>query len=336
MTDQPTVSKRFLEIAARSLEQDGRGKDSFMLGEPGAGLDILKDKLNKYEIKKWVPLVGGTGVGDFMVGEAPNMYRDLANEGPSAAFTPESYRQKVGMGPASLLYGIDERMVPLVGLGSDLVGLATIPKVIAKTGAKAVSKAVTAPTKTSRREFVKKAGAVAGGVVVGGGLLKMASKVAKEGGEQVAKKTSDNVATTVTKKYKYNSLAEYIDDVESGAIHEIRDSYHHEIRASYPNGIKGLSDKEFADIKQAGMTRRMELDAARYKFSKSRLDGLQKGNNPLTKEQALEYLKRGRHTDTLENLDEFSPLAKEEMAGAKALAKEYKIPWPVYVAPIPF
>lgn len=175
----------------------------------GAIADALlsgKSGLNEYEIKKWMPLIGGTGLGDMFMGQAPELVNDMSYYGPQAAFKGGN-RVSGGLGTLQP----KRETFDAAMLGMDATGLASlVTKMGGKLSKSALNKMAMEAGNLSRRDFLKGSAAVAGGAALGGLM-----KLGKETGEQVAKHSTDNVAAKVAKeapkKYKFNSLKEYND-----------------------------------------------------------------------------------------------------------------------------
>ena len=175
----------------------------------GAIADALlsgKSGLNEYEIKKWMPLIGGTGLGDLFMGQAPELVNDISYYGPQAAFKGGN-RASGGLGTLQP----KRETFDAAMLGMDATGLAALTaKMGGNLSKAALNKMAIEAGNLSRRKFLKGSAAVAGSAALGGLL-----KLGKEAGEQVAKHSTDNIANKVAKeapkKYKFNSLKEYND-----------------------------------------------------------------------------------------------------------------------------
>lgn len=171
----------------------------------GAIADALlsgKSGLNEYEIKKWMPLIGGTGLGDMFMGQAPELVNDMSYYGPQAAFRGGN-RVSGGLGTLQP----KRETFDAAMLGMDATGLASlVTKMGGKLSKSALNKMAMEAGNLSRRDFLKGSAAVAGGAALGG-LLKL------------GKHSTDNVAAKVAKeapkRYKYNSLKEYSDGVNN-------------------------------------------------------------------------------------------------------------------------
>ena len=176
-------------------------KNSQRSASLGAIADALlsgKSGLNEYEIKKWMPLIGGTGLGDLFMGQAPELVNDISYYGPQAAFKGGN-RVSGGLGTLQP----KRETFDAAMLGMDATGLAALTAKLGGNLSKAaLNKMAIEAGNLSRRNFLKGSAAVAGGAALGG-LLKL------------AKHSTDNVANKVAKeapkKYKFNSLKEYND-----------------------------------------------------------------------------------------------------------------------------
>lgn len=178
-------------------------------------LTAAKQKANKYEVKDWVPLLGGTGLGDMFLGDAPELIDDASYHG-NQAFVSGGNAATGGIGT----FGADPRTLDVAMLGADAFGVGSLATYGAKTGArKAYEEATKGTLNPMRRKFMKGAAATAGVAAIGG--LAGLKKAGKETAEQVAKKTGDNITKTAAKpKYKYNSLKEYNEDLMGRAMDE--------------------------------------------------------------------------------------------------------------------
>lgn len=180
------------------------------VGEIADFLLYGKSGLNKYEIKKWVPLLGGTGLGDLFMGQAPELMDDTSYYGLNALLNGGN-RASGGLGTLQP----KRETFDAAMLGMDATGLASLTaKMGGNLSKAALNKMAIEAGNLSRRKFLKGSAAVAGGAALGGLM-----KLGKETGEQVAKHSTDNVAAKVAKeapkKYKYNSLKEYSDGVKN-------------------------------------------------------------------------------------------------------------------------
>lgn len=136
------------------------------------------------------------------------------------------------------------------------------------------------PVNMSRRDFMKKSAGLAAGSTVGAGVTaKLLRKFAPEE-KQIAKE----VAVETAPKYKYNSLKEYLDDVNTGANSWV-DSFY----AQY--GDKGMSDTLRSEMVKG----RLVADELKY-------------NNAKTGQKLWDVVKGDE-----EVLNAFSPQAKKEM-----------------------
>lgn len=170
---------------------------------PGALADLLasgKQYGNRYEVKDWVPLIGGTGLGDIFMGQAPELVNDVSYNGLPALVRGGN----VATGGIGTL-APDKRTFDAAMLGLDAVGLAKLSGAAGKTGLrKLFSYSDDTPVSESRREFLKKGAALGGAAAVGLPLLYAGRKTAKETVEPIAK-------VVEPPKHKYNSLSEYRD-----------------------------------------------------------------------------------------------------------------------------
>ncbi len=272
-------------------------------------LGFIADKLksgksygNKYEILKQIPLLGGTGLGDLFLGNSPELADDMSYNLSSAI--RGGNRATGGLGT----YTLDKRSADLgmtladalgIGTGITKLGAKGLNSLLNKSGFDASRRAflegktstlnkptnetVTSTlspideilkTPVSRRNVLKGA-AIAGGVAVAPSLLRNFSKDV----EHVVPK----VAETLQNKHMYDSLDEYLADV---------DHYSH-VSTDHP----GLSPREiYKDMLQG--------DEQLYESMKA---GQAQGFDE-------DYMKSV--------LNQFSPKAKQEMSQLKGYVNQ--------------
>lgn len=180
--------------------------------------DILlsgKESANTYEMKDWVPLVGGMGLGDLFMGKAPELADD-------ASYNLRSLIRGGNQATGGLgTYTLDPRTADAAMLGTDVAGIGAGLGGLSKRSASAIyDKLSSGGTSLSRRDALKKLGAITGGAAVTGGTLGVARKFLDNVATDVAPKIADNVAVQAAKKYKYNSLLEYINAIKNLANEE--------------------------------------------------------------------------------------------------------------------
>jgi hypothetical protein len=267
----------------------------------GTFADMLKsgkESLNKYEVKDWVPLLGGTGLGDLIMQEVPELAEDVSYQGVKALIKGGNVATG-GIGT----FAPDKRTLDAAMLGSDFAGILGIAKTGGKVAVKKIAEEVSKPTAQSRREFVKKAGATAAGATIGAGMLRVLGDIGKEGAEQTAKKATDNVAVTAGKKYKYNTLAEYNADLSKRA----EDIYWN------PEDID-INKGSLADIK-----RELAIEDEMFYNDIKQVDQLYKQG----KSGHESYDQFQRYENYKGVLNEFSPQAKAEMKAFKNTSKSF-------------
>ena len=168
------------------------------------------------------------------------------------------------------------------------------------------------PSNMSRRDFLKQgAGLTAGAVAAKYGLGKIGA-VEGRTGKEVAEAIAPKAATKAAPKYKYNSLQEYLDDVNERAIIELKEAAK---QAGKPSDYY-LSGKphKFSPL-GAERRRILEQDEAAYKTAKS----YNSKPRPLdVLDDFADSLNRLMYKD---KLNEFSPAAKEQMSNYKAINK---------------
>lgn len=183
--------------------------------------DILqsgKDTANQYQILPQVPLIGGTGLGDMFMGKAPELINDISYDGLQAAIRGGNTATG-GIGT----YGARPAVADAALLGLDVAGIGKGLGGLSRRSASAIyDKLVSGGTSLSRRDALKKLGAITGGAAVTGGTLGVARKLLDNVATDVAPKIADNVAVQAAKKYKFNSLGEYIASVKHRAKEEAR------------------------------------------------------------------------------------------------------------------
>jgi len=213
----------------------------------GALADTLLDAkrgANQYEVKDWVPLLGGTGLGDLFMGKAPELADDVSYQGLNALYRGGNLATG-GLGT----YGLDPRTVDAAFLGADAYGLSKLATHLAKKGGQ---KLIGGATDLSRREFMKRAGALGGAAALGGVGLGALRTVGRESGEAAAK-----AAPKVATKHRFNSLKEYNDYLDDMISHDSEtlmtragSGYKKELaladEAAY-NAAKGTGNREVID-----------------------------------------------------------------------------------------
>lgn len=247
----------------------------------GGLADLLKEGkayANKTSFPQSFPLVGGMGLGDLFMGEAPSLVDDISYGG-LGAIVRGGNRATGGLGT----YTLDKRTADLGLLGADAYG---IGKLATLGSARAGNRLLSGVYNPNRREMMKKTAALSGA-----GLAAAAIPATVRAVRAVGKGT-DNAAVQTAKKYKYNTLDEYMDDVMTRAQDEGN------IRTS-EMGFSGKEADEYST----------EF-AERFRHS-------------LMKQDANDYLdaKRAFHDSRgiygKEKVNEFSPKVKEQM-------KQYK------------
>jgi len=172
------------------------------VGSLADSLLAAKRGANQYEVKDWVPLLGGTGLGDLFMGKAPELADDASYQGLNALYRGGNLATG-GIGT----YGADPRTVDAAFLGADALGLGKLGTHLAKRGA---SKLIDGATNLSRRDFLKKTAALGGTAALGAAGLGSLRTVGKNTAEEAAKNTAKEVATA-PQTYRFNSLQEYSD-----------------------------------------------------------------------------------------------------------------------------
>ena len=307
-------------------------------------LGFIADKLkagksfgNKYEILKQIPLLGGTGLGDLFLGNSPELSDDMSYN--LSSVIRGGNRATGGLGT----YTLDKRSADLgmtladalgIGTGTAKLGGKGLNTLLNKSGFDATrraflegkasglnqptNEAITSTLSTgndilqtpvSRRNVLKGA-ALAGGAVVAPSLLRNFSKEVEHTVPKVAEHSIDNIVNSGI-KHKYNTLAEYFDDVTKSSSKYYQDDL--------DNFEVTLSPKEMDDLYKSHFTERLKQDESTYKLHKSNAKSY---NNPERSLNNLQTKLRDRANIYLEE-NSFSPQAKQEMAEYKNHANSY-------------
>ena len=273
----------------------------------GGLADLLrqgKDFANTYEMKDWVPLIGGTGLGDMFMGKAPELINDISYDGLQAAVRGGNAATG-GIGT----YGARPAVADAALLGMDVAGVGAGLKGLSKRSASALIDHLSSGSiSLSRRDALKKLGGVAGGAALTGTGLGTARKFLDNAVVDVAPKVMDNVAAQTAKQYKFNSLADYIANAAMRAEDELG------ITASE---LGGFSDRELENFVESNLSKELKStlirDEQAYKNAKDIKSGYLKVDNPSIYD--------------LKPLEEFSPQAKAEMkdfkSGVNKLSSDY-------------
>lgn len=196
-----------------------------ILGKLADVLKSGKTNANQYEILKSIPLIGGTGLGDLFMGKAPELIDDISYDGLQAAIRGGN-RATGGIGT----YGARPAVADAALLGMDVAGLGKGLGGLSKKSAAALyDKLIEGGTSLSRRDALKKLGAIAGSATVAGtgvGALRKLSDNVVSDTLHATPKIADNVATAAAKKYKFNSLADYFAYVKNQAAEEGNIAFH--------------------------------------------------------------------------------------------------------------
>lgn len=226
-----------------------------LLGLFSDTLRPVRDFGDKAHIPDWVPLLGGSGIGELLMGKSPELLDDLsynlssgirggnAATGGLGTLTLDKRSADLGMTAAdvaglsafalrkalknSLTDTVKESRRQFMFGKNEGLGKAT-PESLVDTS-KPIADGIDAVSSipVDRRTFLK--GAAAAGAAAS--IPTMLRKFGKEGGETAAKAaehTVDNIATNAT-KYKYNSLKEYLDDVETSVYSKYDEPWFDEV-----------------------------------------------------------------------------------------------------------
>ena len=160
-------------------------------------------------------------------------------------------------------------------------------------------------TPMTRRTVNKGLAAGAAGVAMGGGLLSKFAKVPE------AAKALETVAPIAEQasKYKYNTLAEYLDDVQKRVIKEVDNDIQNPL---YENDFHLRDNPDTAESYRNYLIEgRLKQDEAMYSSAKKRLNPEYKKNS----DTMFDDLDPGKDERIL---NQFSPQAKKEMKDYKS------------------
>ena len=264
--------------------------------------DILlsgKNSANTYEMKDWVPLVGGMGLGDMFMGKAPELADD-------ASYNLRSLIRGGNQATGGLgTYTLDPRTADAAMLGTDVAGIGAGLGGLSKRSASAIyDKLSSGGTSLSRRDALKKLGASTGGAAVTGSTLGVARKLLDNVATDVAPKIADNVAVQAAKKYKFNSLGEYIAYIKNRAKEEA------DIQAAELGG--GFSEDALMDSTDK-WTRKL-LKAEENFYNQHKLN-IKNNTEPLP--WSIEHNPQSNQFESIYADEIMSPQAKQEMKDFK-------------------
>lgn len=257
---------------------------------------------NQYEIKDWVPLLGGTGLGDLFLGGSPELLDDVSYQG-HRGLVKGGNEATGGIGT----YTLDPRVADAAMVGADMYGVGKLgtygaKKVVGKAKETLTERLLKEELNNSRRAFLKSGAKGATIAAAGAGGVAAARKFGKE----AAPKVVDNAAVTATKKYKFDSISDYMKDVDRRAL-EYNKEYDNAYRAidwDKHIGPEPYHPEEMLYLKRKGI---LDEDAALYQEAKD-LGG-------------IEYQSK---------INEFSPKAKEQMKAYKQEADIRGANWTDY------
>jgi len=265
--------------------------------------DILqsgKDTANQYQILPQVPLIGGTGLGDMFMGKAPELVNDISYDGLQAAIRGGNtatggigtYGARPAVADAALL-GLD-----VAGIGKGLGGLSR------RSAGAIYDKLIEGGTSLSRREAIKKLGALSGGAALTGTGLGVARKFLDNAVTDVAPKVIDNVAMQAPKQFRYNSLSDYMKYMGEWATEQGNMNWlHGESGLSFNDFMEAWYHPDNAHGYGDALKKLLIQDEQAYKNAKDIKSGYLKLDNP--------------DPNALAPLDHFSPQAKQEMKDFK-------------------
>jgi len=278
--------------------------------------DILqsgKDTANQYQILPQVPLIGGTGLGDMFMGKAPELINDISYDGLQAAVRGGNvatggigtYGARPAVADAALL-GLD-----VAGIGKGLGGLSR------RSASALYDKLLEGGTSLSRRDALKKLGALAGSTALAGAgvgaLRKMSDNVVSDV-IHTAPKVADNVAVAATKNYKFNSLAEYLAAIRKDVTGHMDDSYGYGWQMESPDHVFEINH---------AMQQQLKNDEQLYNAHKA---AVAEGREPPLP-WSIEYNPKTKNYESIHADEVLSPQAKQEMKdlkeGASLLDSDY-------------
>ena len=317
----------------------------------GSVADILKQLKgygDQYEVKPWVPLLGGTGLGELFMGKAPEFVDDVS-------YNPRSAIRGGNVATGGLgTYTLDKRVADTGMLAADAVGVGKLTSIPAKIAYRkaigdtldktkrefilgrnkafedkaneaiyepvsGVGKALdeVARTPVSRRDVLK-AGAAGATMAAVPALLrnfgKGADTAVAHGADNVAVKAADALP-----KYKFNSLKEYLDDVrygmddsESEIVQQYFNRTGHGIDSGKPltNDVIQAAEREAKEFENKMISERLLDDETQYRSGKS-LFGKGGTRDPEVYDIPEGYKKS--YEDYKDRSNWFSPQAKAEM-----------------------
>lgn len=141
-----TTPSREITVIGQMSDAERRAKYGELSNTPrgdisGAIADFLlnaKEKLDRYEVKDWVPLIGGVGVGELNIGDAARLMDEISYHGLGRMFV---YRPIAPGGRDNPLnYGLDKGVVDAIFLGLDVAGVASLGKAGAQAAIKGATK----------------------------------------------------------------------------------------------------------------------------------------------------------------------------------------------------
>jgi hypothetical protein len=317
-----------------------------LLGLFSDTLRPVRDFGDKAHIPDWVPLLGGSGIGELLMGKSPELLDDLsynlssgirggnAATGGLGTLTLDKRSADLGMTAAdvaglsafalrkalknSLTDTVKESRRQFMFGKNEGLGKAT-PESLVDTS-KPIADGIDAVSSipVDRRTFLK--GAAAAGAAAS--IPTMLRKFGKEGGETAAKAaehTVDNIATNAT-KYKYNSLKEYLDDVTD---------YSHDV--GHERAYESMMESGYNN--HPGADRYMDNFIDDFDFSKIQRERFIRDENIYNNAKEMVNLNPNfaKETDLgirsqklQDSLNAFSPQAKKEMKEYKDFVKQYR------------
>jgi len=271
-----------------------------------------KSYANKYEVLPQVPLLGGTGLGDLFMGKAPELVDDISYDGLQAAIRGGNVATG-GIGT----YGARPAVADAALLGADMVGIGKGLSGLSRKSASALyDKLIEGGTSISRREAIKKLGALSGGAAITGSGVGLVRKLADNtiaDVAHVAPSVVDNVAVAAAKKYKFNTLAAYLNEVRMLSDQHMWDNFDPPNVTSYEGSPDYLDDVAKWDQRSNYQTQKILQDHAN--FYKQYKSDVANGLEPTP--WSVEHNPNTNQFESIYPDEILSPQAKQEL-------KEYK------------
>lgn len=237
--------------------------------------DILrggKDILNvPGKLPKEVPLLGGQGAGDILLGRGPELMNDV------------SYGFGHGTG-SGITSKPDPRIVDL----AFTPGLASIPALLRRGGESAVK---TVATDMGRREFMKKGAALAGGAALAAASPKLLTKLLREAPavtasavEHIAPAVAANVARSWTPELLSSAAAKLALSPSKAKKVKITPEWEETLKKDFPSPDDFEGHMSYANLYENG---------PRWQTPDSAIENVEKYVGGLSKKELSDIMKKG-------------------------------------------